>query len=148
MAKKLKATAAGRSKNPEIMAAHTQENLKKLFFAGLGLADETNERLQDIFNSLVSKGQFTQPKVKKAVNDIRKRVMARRRELEKRLRSFFGKNDLLRSKETQALLKKVEAMEQEVDARMRKDQNKRKIASLKATGKPKRRLVKLPQAEA
>lgn len=126
MIRKTKATLVGRAKNPGVTAYHTQKNLQKLFCAVLGLAGETNERLLELFNLLVSKGQVRQPKVKKAVNDIRKRVIARRKELEKTLRSFFGKNDLLRSKEIQTLLKKVELLEKEVDTRIKKAQPKRK----------------------
>lgn len=145
MAKKAKAKTAQKVKNAEAIATQSQKNLKKLFLAGLGLADETNEKLHEIFNSLVSKGQIRQPKVKKAVDDIRKRVLERRRELEKRFRSFFGQKELLRSREIHAMLNKVEALEKEVDARMQKEPKKSKSSAL-SSRKSARKSIKTPRA--
>jgi polyhydroxyalkanoate synthesis regulator phasin len=88
-----------------------QEALHKLFLAGLGLAEETNQKLTSTFNALVKKGQAKEPEVKKAVEDIRKKALAKRKELEKKFTTLVKENELVKSKEFQALLKKVEELQ-------------------------------------
>jgi polyhydroxyalkanoate synthesis regulator phasin len=88
-----------------------QEALHKLFLAGLGLAEETNQRLTATFNALVKKGQAKEPEVKRAVEDIRKKIQAKRKELEKKFITLVKENELVKSKEFQALLKKVEELQ-------------------------------------
>jgi len=80
--------------------------LHKLFLAGLGLADETNEKFQEAFNALVKKGIGHEPEVKKTVEDIRKKAIAKGKELEKKFYNAVKQNELVTSKRFQALVKK------------------------------------------
>ncbi len=87
------------------------EVLKNLFLAGLGLADETNEKLHHTFNDLVKKGKTREPEVKKAVDAIRKKAVAKRNELEKKFTNIIRENEMVKSKEFQTLLKRLESLE-------------------------------------
>jgi polyhydroxyalkanoate synthesis regulator phasin len=91
-----------------------QDALRKLLLAGLGLADETNQKLHQNFNALVKKGQAREPEIKKAVADVRKKADAKRKELEKKVSDFLKHNEIVKSKEFQGLLKKVEELQKKV----------------------------------
>jgi len=100
-----KAKSKGAFKGPKVKAvsaakpATARENLRKLFLAGLGLADETSTKFQQTFNTLVKKGQAKEPQVKKAVGEIRKKALARRKELEKKFLTYLRENELRASRE-------------------------------------------------
>lgn len=101
--------AATKKQNPG------QEALRKLLLAGIGLADETNQKLSQNFNALVKKGQAREPELKKVVADARKRVDEKRKELEKKVTDFFKQNEIVKSAEFQKLLKKVEEFQKKAN---------------------------------
>ena len=141
MANRTKKSTRAKTKRATSKPNPAQENLKKLFLAGLGLADETNEKLHETFNSLVKRGKIKQPQVRKAVNDIQKRVLSRRKELEKKFNEFFKQNDLIKSKDVQSLFKKVEFLEKKTVTRLKKATSPRKtsskvVATKKSRSKP------------
>jgi polyhydroxyalkanoate synthesis regulator phasin len=103
--------AAAKKTKKAVKSSQAGEALKKLFFAGLGLAEETNQKLHQSFNALVKKGKAHEPEIKKAVDDVRKKAFARRAELEKKFMDLVRENDLVKSKEFQALLKRLESLE-------------------------------------
>jgi polyhydroxyalkanoate synthesis regulator phasin len=128
-----------------------QEALRKLLLAGLGLADETNQKLHQNFNALVKKGQAKEPEIKKAVADVRKKAEARRKELEKKVSDFLKQNEIVKSKEFQGLLKKVDELQKKVSgkpaaktaakpvakpAAKKKAPAKKKVAAKKPAAKP------------
>ncbi len=96
---------------PAAKKSQAGETLKKLFFAGLGLAEETNNKLHQRFNALAKKGQAHEGEIKKAVDDIRKTAQTRRKELEKKFTELVKQNELVKSKEFQSLLKRLETLE-------------------------------------
>ena len=59
-----------------------QENLKKYFYSGVGLAAHTAEVVQKSVNELVKKGKVSEADGKRIVGDAIKKVEARRPELE------------------------------------------------------------------
>ncbi len=83
-----------------------QENLKQLFLAGLGLADETDEKLRTMFQSLGS-ARIRHPRIRKAVGDIKKRVISRRKVLEKKFSEYFEKNESVKSPEVRKIASKA-----------------------------------------
>lgn len=103
--------AFSKKTNKPVKSSQAGETLKKIFFAGLGLADETNQKLHESFNALARKGKAHEPEIKKAVDDVRKKVVARRAELEKKFMNLIKENDLVKSKEFQTLLKRLESLE-------------------------------------
>ena len=70
-------------------AGSGNEALRNLFLAGIGLADETNAKLQTTFSALVKKGKAKEPHVKNAVAEARKKALARRKQLEKKFQDFL-----------------------------------------------------------
>jgi len=100
-----KAKPAARKPSP------AAEALKNLYYAGLGLVDETNEKMHESFHALVKKGQEREPELKRAAEDIRRKAVAQRKELEKKFTGFIRQNEIVKSKEFQSLLKKLEALE-------------------------------------
>lgn len=103
--------AASKKSKKAAKPSQASETLKKIFFAGLGLAEETNQKLHQSFNALVRKGKAHEPEIKKAVDDVRKKAVARRADLEKKFTSLIRENDLVKSKEFQTLLKRLESLE-------------------------------------
>ena len=59
-----------------------QENLKKYFYSGVGLAAHTAEVVQKSVNELVKNGKVSEADGKKIVGDAIKKVEARRPEIE------------------------------------------------------------------
>ncbi len=103
--------AASKKPQAAVKASNARNTLKNLFYAGIGLAEETNKSLHQKFNSLVKKGKVHEPEVKKAVEDIRRKALARRKELEKKFSDLIKENELVKSKEFQTLLKRLESLE-------------------------------------
>lgn len=100
-----------KSKKPAAKSPKSGDALKNLFLAGLGLAEETNDKLHQAFNALVKKGKAREPEIKKAVDDIRKKAVSRRNELEKKFTNLVRENDVVKSREFQSLLKRLETLE-------------------------------------
>jgi polyhydroxyalkanoate synthesis regulator phasin len=100
-----------KTKRSTTKTSEPRDTLKKLFFAGLGLMDETSKILHQNFNDLVKKGKAREPEIKKAVEDIQKKASTRRKELEKKFTNLIKDNELVKSKEFQALLKRLETLE-------------------------------------
>ncbi|HXH19087.1 MAG TPA: hypothetical protein VNJ07_08375 [Chitinophagales bacterium] len=109
-----KAKANAKVKAKAVSKAEPREALRKLFLAGIGLADETNTRLQQAFNSLVKKGQVKEPQVKKAVADIRKKANATRKDLEKKFSAYIKQSELLKARELREVREKLEKELQQV----------------------------------
>lgn len=114
-----------------------QEALRKLLLAGIGLADETNQKLHQNFNALVKKGQAKEPELKKAVADVRKKAEAKRKELEKKVSDFLKQNEIVKSKEFQTLLKKVEDLQKKATGAKPAAKAAAKPAAKKAAAKKK-----------
>ncbi len=127
--------ATPKKSNPAADALH------KLFLAGLGLADETNQKLHQTFNDLVRKGKAKEPEVKKAVEDVRKKAMAKRKELEKKFSNLVGQNELVKSKEFKDLMKKLETLEKKAKETFSKKpaQSAAKPAAAKKKSAPKKK---------
>lgn len=97
-------------------ANQARETLRKLFLAGIGLVDETNQKMHQAFNALVKKGHTKEPQVKKAIEDIRKKAITRRKELEKKFTDLVKQNQVVKSQEYQNLKKKLETLEAKAKA--------------------------------
>ncbi len=126
-----------------------QEALHKLFLAGLGLADETNHKFTTTFNALVKKGQAKEPELKKAVDDIKKKAEAKRKDIEKKFTQFVKENEIVKSKEFQTLLKRVEDFQKKGAAKAKPAAAKpapKKVAAKKKAS-PKKKAAKKPAAK-
>jgi len=107
-----------------------QENLKKYFYSGVGLAAHTAEVVQKSVNELVKKGKVSEADGKKIVGDAIKKVEARRPEIEARYNEAVHKFVKLTTTEVSRLQKRIEGLEKQLT---RKSGPAPKAAS---TGKP------------
>lgn len=88
-----------------------QENLKKYFYSGVGLAAHTAEVVQKSVNELVKKGKVSEADGKKLVGDAIKKVEARRPEIEAKYNEAVHKFVKLSASEVSKLQKRIEKLE-------------------------------------
>ena len=88
-----------------------QENLKKYFYSGVGLAAHTADVVQKGVNELVKKGKVSEADGKKLVGDAIKKVEARRPEIEAKYNEAVHKFVKLTTSEVSKLQKKIEKLE-------------------------------------
>ena len=88
-----------------------QENLKKYFYSGVGLAAHTADIVQKSVNDLVKKGKVSEADGKKLVGDTIKKVEARRPEIEAKYNDAVHKFVKFSASEVSKLQKKIEKLE-------------------------------------
>ena len=88
-----------------------QENLKKYFYSGVGLAAHTAEVVQKSVNELVKKGKVSEADGKKIVGDAIRKVEARRPEIEAKYNEAVHKFVKLTTSEVGKLQKRIEKLE-------------------------------------
>ena len=88
-----------------------QENLKKYFYSGVGLAAHTAEVVQKSVNELVKKGKVSEADGKKIVGEAIKKVEARRPEIEAKYNEAVHKFVKLTTSEVSKLQKRIEKLE-------------------------------------
>ncbi|MCX6198885.1 MAG: hypothetical protein NTY88_06640 [Bacteroidetes bacterium] len=106
------ATIINLNKKTITMATNNlQENLKKYFYSGVGLAAHTAEVVQKGVNELVKKGKVSEADGKKLVGDAIKKVEARRPEIEAKYNEAVHKFVKLGASEVSKLQKRIEKLE-------------------------------------
>ncbi|HWB62253.1 MAG TPA: hypothetical protein VG603_01995 [Chitinophagales bacterium] len=88
-----------------------QENLKKYFYSGVGLAAHTADGVQKLVNELVKKGKVSEADGKKIVGEAIKKVEARRPEIEAKYNEAVHKFVKLTTSEVSRLQKRIEKLE-------------------------------------
>ena len=88
-----------------------QENLKKYFYSGVGLAAHTADVVQKSVNELVKKGKVSEADGKKIVGEAIRKVESRRPEIEAKYNEAVHKFVKLTSSEVSKLQKKIEKLE-------------------------------------
>jgi polyhydroxyalkanoate synthesis regulator phasin len=125
--------------------SNLQENLKKYFYSGVGLAAHTAEVVQKSVNELVKKGKVSEADGKKIVGDAIKKVEARRPEIEAKYNEAVHKFVKLTTSEMSKLQKQVEKLESQLKLKkggsvapkaVAKPVAKKKVAKKKAKAKP------------
>jgi polyhydroxyalkanoate synthesis regulator phasin len=106
-----------------------QENLKKYFYSGVGLAAQTAEVVQKSVNELVKKGKVSEAEGKKLVGEAIKKAEARRPEIEAKYNEAVHKFVKLTSTEVSKLQKRIEKLEGQLTV-------KKGAAAPKAAAKP------------
>lgn len=114
-----------------------QDNLKKYFYSGVGLAAQTAEVVQKGVNELVKKGKVSEAEGKKLVGEVIKKAEARRPELETKYNEAVHKFVKLTSSEVSKLQKRIEKLEGQLKV-------KSSASAPKAAAKPvaKKKVVK------
>jgi len=88
-----------------------QDNLKKYFYSGVGLAAQTAEVVQKSVNELVKKGKVSEAEGKKLVGEAIKKAEARRPEIEAKYNEAVHKFVKLTTSEVSKLQKRIEKLE-------------------------------------
>ncbi len=116
------------------MATHNlQENLKKYFYSGVGLAAHTAEVVQKSVNELVKKGKVSEADGKRIVGDAIKKAEARRPEIEAKYNEAVHKFVKLTTSEVSKLQKQIEKLENQLKVKGGKSAAK---PAAKAAAKP------------
>jgi len=89
----------------------TQDSLRRLFYAGVGLATEASERLQDVVEDLIEKGRLSEKDGQKIVNDLLKKTEGRRGTIEQKYNETVKKFVRLGASEVEKLSKRIEKLE-------------------------------------
>lgn len=92
---------------------------KKFIYTGIGLVSITKERLQKNIDELVSNQKLSKEEGKKIVDDVMEKTESKRGELESQFRKIseevMDKFNFATHKETEALKRRVEALEIRID---------------------------------
>ncbi|MCS6819661.1 MAG: hypothetical protein RMJ53_01020 [Chitinophagales bacterium] len=115
----------------------TQDTLRRLFYAGVGLATEASEKIQEFVEDLVEKGKISEKEGQKIVNDLLKRTESRRGQLEQKYNEAVKKFIRLSASEVEKLSKRIEKLESRLTIKTAKSAAKPtvKVAPKKAAAK-------------
>ena len=116
-----------------------QENLKKYFYSGVGLAAHTAEVVQKGVNELVKKGKVSEADGKKLVAEALKKVEAQRPAIEAKYNETVHKFVKLTNAEIDRLQKKITKLEGQVTVK--------KGAAAKPAAKPAAKKTAKPAAK-
>ncbi len=119
-----------------------QENLKKYFYSGVGLAAHTAEVVQKSVNELVKKGKVSEADGKKIVSEAIKKVEARRPEIEARYNEAVHKFVKLTSTEVSKLQKRIEKLEGQLTVKKHTASAPKAAAKPASKKKPSRKKVR------
>ena len=117
-----------------------QENLKKYFYSGVGLAAHTAEVVQKGVNELVKKGKVSEADGKKLVAEALKKVEAQRPAIEAKYNETVHKFVKLTNAEIDRLQKKITKLEGQVTV-------KKGVAAAKPAAKPAAKKTAKPAAK-
>jgi polyhydroxyalkanoate synthesis regulator phasin len=116
-----------------------EETLKKLVYAGVGLAAQATEKFESAVNDLVKKGKLSDKEGKKIVDDFFKKTEQKKEDFESKFKStteeIVSKFNFAKQAEFDALAKRVAKLEKELGG-----------APKKATPAPKKPVAKKPAA--
>jgi len=93
---------------------HIQENLKKYFYSGVGLAAHTADVVQKSVHELIKKGKLNKIDGKKIVADAIKKIEARRPEIEARYNDAVHKFVKTTATEMTKLQKRIVQLEDQL----------------------------------
>ncbi|MBS1614270.1 MAG: hypothetical protein JST49_15730 [Bacteroidetes bacterium] len=117
-----------------------QENLKKYFYSGVGLAAHTAEVVQKGVNELVKKGKVSEADGKKLVAEALKKVEAQRPAIEAKYNETVHKFVKLTNAEIDRLQKKITKLEGQVTV-------KKGASAAKPAAKPAAKKTAKPAAK-
>lgn len=115
-----------------------QENLKKYFYSGVGLAAHTAEVFQKSVDELVKKGKMNEADGKRIVRDTMKKVNARRPEIEAKYHATVHKLVTTTTAEMGKLQKRI----QQLEGQLSKKTAPAKAASGKSVTKAVKKVAK------
>lgn len=97
-----------------------EETFKKLIYAGVGLAAQATERIEETINDLISKGKITDKEGKKIVDDFIKKTEDKKESYETKFKTAVedvtSRFNYVKKADYDALAKKVAKLEKEMKA--------------------------------
>lgn len=118
-----------------------QENLKKYFYSGVGLAATTAEVVQKSVNELVRKGKVSETDGKKIISEAVKKVESQRPALEAKYNEAVHKFVKLSSSEVGKLQKRIEQLEKQLTIKKQGTAAPKPAAKPVAKKKAKKKVV-------
>lgn len=97
-----------------------EDTLKKLLYAGVGLAAEATEKLEKSLNDLVEKGKINDTEAKKKLDEFLSKTEDKRKEFEKKFNEFVEKHGYSKSADVVELRKRVEDLESKLGVKKAK----------------------------
>lgn len=118
-----------------------QDNLKKYFYSGVGLAATTAEVVQKSVNELVRKGKVSETDGKKIISEAVKKVESQRPALEAKYNEAVHKFVKLSSSEVGKLQKRIEQLEKQLTIKKQGTTAPKAAAKPVAKKKAKKKVV-------
>lgn len=98
-----------------------EETFKKLIYAGVGLAAQATERIEETINDLISKGKITDKEGKKIVDDFIKKTEDKKESYETKFKTAVedvtSRFNYVKKADYDVLAKKVAKLEKEMKAK-------------------------------
>lgn len=88
-----------------------EDTLKKLLYAGVGMAAEATEKFEKALNELVDKGKLNDTEAKKKIDEFFEKTAERRKEFEGKFNEFVEKHGYSKNSDVAELRKRVEELE-------------------------------------
>jgi polyhydroxyalkanoate synthesis regulator phasin len=124
-----------------------EETLKKLVYAGVGLAAQATEKFESAVNDLVKKGKLSDKEGKKIVDDFFKKTEQKKEEFEEKFKStteeIVSRFNYAKQADVEALAKRVAKLEKELGGSAKKP-----AAAKPAVKKPAAKKPAAPKAKA
>lgn len=93
------------------------ELLKKTYLAGLGLATLTKERIEEIVDELVKRGEIAEQDRRKVLDDLLSRAREEQQKLTHKITEVVGEMRLPNRERWEDLVRRVENLEKQVQPR-------------------------------
>ncbi len=97
-----------------------EDTLKKLLYAGVGLAAEAGEKFEKSLNELVDKGKLNDSEAKKKLDEFISKTADKRKEFENKFNEFVEKHGYSKSSDVVELRKRVEDLESKLGVKKAK----------------------------
>lgn len=116
-----------------------EETLKKLVYAGVGLAAQATEKIEETVTDLINRGKISDKEGKKIVDDFFKKSEKKKDSYEskfkKAIEDVTTKFNYVKKSEFDALVKKVAKLEKEIKGTAKKTVAKKATTVKKAVAK-------------
>jgi len=116
-----------------------EETLKKLVYAGVGLAAQATEKIEETVTDLINRGKISDKEGKKIVDDFFKKSEKKKDSYEskfkKAIEDVTTKFNYVKKSEFDALIKKVAKLEKEIKGTAKKTVAKKATTVKKAVAK-------------
>ncbi len=97
-----------------------EDTLKKLLYAGVGIAAEATEKLEKSLNELVDKGKMNDSEAKKKLDEFFSKTKEKRHEFENKFNEFVEKHGYSKNADVTELRKRVEDLESKLGVKKAK----------------------------